>query len=368
MNLERMEMEERIKVNQENLEAFIMGGTVLGGGGGGWMEDGKEMAKVALQKGFSEIISLKELPEDATLLTVSAVGAPSAGRRVLKPDDFVRAVELLMEKAKIKVDGLISSEIGALGIVNGWIQSAFLGIPVVDAPCNGRAHPLGIMGSMGLHREADFVSIQTAVGGNWGNGTRVEAFYIGSLEKISELVRESAIRAGGMVAVARNPVKKSYVEDNGAPGAIKMALKVGEILLERRRSSEENLEKVLNYLRGSLLITGVVERVNLRRKKGFDIGKIIVKGEGRWEITVMNEYITLERDEERLATFPDLIMTFDFETARPLISAEVKEKDKISIITVNSHHLILGSGVRDYYLLEKIGKIIKKPLLTDKKC
>lgn len=152
----------------------------------------------------------------------------------MKPNDFVRAVELLIEKSGIKIDGFISSEIGAFGVVNGWIQSAFLGIPVVDAPCNGRAHLLGLMGSMGLHREKDYVSIQTTVGGDFKRGNRVEAYYKGSMEKVAELVRESATRTDGMVAVARNPVSAKYVKENGAPGVIKMALMVGGILLNKR--------------------------------------------------------------------------------------------------------------------------------------
>ncbi len=352
-------MSKKIKIDKEKVEALILGGAVPGGGGGGWIEDAKVIAKEALKKGFSEIISLDALPGDATPLTISAVGAPTTGKGKLKPDDFFLAVDIFIEKSKKKVDGLIPSEIGAPGVVSGWLPSAIFEIPFVDAPCNGRAHPLGLMGSMELHKQTGFVSIQTAVGGLFWNKTRVEAFLAGSFEKISELVKESAIIAEEMVAVARNPVLARYVRKNGAPGAIKMALEVGEILQEKGRNPEETLEKVLNYLKGSLLITGVVEKVNIKREKGFDTGKIIVNGKGKYELTVLNEYITLERDKERLATFPDLIMTFDHETARPIISADVKEKARVSIITVSSRHLILGSGVKDPYLLEKIKKIIK---------
>ncbi len=353
----------KIKVNKDNVEALILGGAVLGGGGGGWIEDAKEIANIALEKGFSEIIPIDELPEDATLLTVSAVGAPSSGRGILKSDDFVRAVEILIEKSGVKVDGLISSEIGAIGIVNGWIQSAFLGIPVVDAPCNGRAHPLGLMGSMGLHRKKNYVSIQTAVGGDFEKGDRVEAYYKGSMEKVAELVRESAIRAGGMVAVARNPVSAKYVKENGAPGATKIALRVGEILLNNGKGAEDTLKKVCNFFKGNFLTKGRVEKVSIKRRGGFDVGIIKVKGRENYEIKVMNEYIALEMGNERVATFPDLIMTFNPENARPVISAEIREKEEICIITVPSQYLPLGSGVRDQSLLAKIEKLIKKKIM-----
>jgi len=53
----------------------------------------------------------------------------------------------------LSISGLISSEVGALGVVNGWVQSAALQIPVIDAPANGRAHPLGLMGFDGAPPE-----------------------------------------------------------------------------------------------------------------------------------------------------------------------------------------------------------------------
>jgi len=185
-----------MKIDKEAAEASILGGAILGGGGGGWIEEGRTLAQLALQRGFSKIHSLKDIPDEAVLLTVSAVGAPSAGSSILEPEDYVRAVEMFAEKTGIKIGGLISSEIGALGIVNGWLQSAALNIPVVDAPCNGRAHPLGLMGSMGLTKKEKYISRQTAVGGRAKSNNQVEAFFEGPLSEVSKKVRESAVTAG----------------------------------------------------------------------------------------------------------------------------------------------------------------------------
>ncbi len=44
------------------------------------------------------------------------------------------------------------------------------------------------------------------------------------------------------------------------------------------------------------------------------MGKVTIDG---FEMTFWNEYMTLEKDGERYATFPDLIMTLDAKTARP---------------------------------------------------
>ena len=147
-------------------------------------------APLALDAGLPKLASLEELPEDAVLVTVSAVGAPAAAGQFCTPMHYVRAVELLKERG-LRVDGLITSENGGLASVNGWFQSAVLGIPVVDAPCNGRAHPMGTMGSIGLHAKLDYVSRQAAAGGNPETGKYVELAVAGSIVEASRLIRQN---------------------------------------------------------------------------------------------------------------------------------------------------------------------------------
>jgi DUF917 family protein len=356
-------------VDELATEAAVLGGAVLGGGGGGWMEEGRRLGRIAFSRGFREIVSLDALPDESLLLTVSAVGAPSAGRDLLAPEDYIRAVELFREKTGIRIDGLISSEVGALGVVNGWVQSAALQIPVVDAPCNGRAHPLALMGSMGLHTGKEFVSRQTVVGGSPEKGNRVEAYFEGFLEDASNKVRKAAVDAGGMVAVARNPVSAGYVRRNGAPGAIRMAIDLGNILLEHRESVPKLIFKELyDFLGADFIVRGKVKNVVLKTEGGLDVGTVRLKTRNfSYELALWNEYMTLEREGTRLATFPDLIMTFDAQTAVPLISAQIKEASEVVVIAVLSEQLILGAGMRDNGLMRRIEKAVGKEIVIYRK-
>jgi DUF917 family protein len=358
-----------IRVDELTIEAAVLGGAVLGGGGGGWIEEGRRLGRIALSRGFREILPLDALPDEALLLTVSAVGAPSAGSELLAPEDYIRTVELFKEKIGQKIDGLISSEIGAIGVVNGWVQSVALQIPVVDAPCNGRAHPLGLMGSMGLHGEKDYVSRQTAVGGSREKGNRVEAFFEGSMEDISREVREAAVRAGGIVAVARNPVSAGYVRRNGAPGAIRMAIELGNVLLKNIESGPKlTYKKIYDHLGVDFIVKGKVENVVLKREGGLDVGMVRLKTRNfSYELTFWNEYMTLEREGLRLATFPDLMMTFDSQTVGPLISAQIREGSEVVIIVVLSEQLILGAAMRDIGLLRRIEKAVGKEIIRYRK-
>jgi DUF917 family protein len=153
-------------ITEESLEAAILGGAVLGGGGGGSMRKGRANGREALSSGRLRLVDIDDVPPDATLITGSAVGAPAATEAQALPKDYVRAVELLSENGCPKPEGFIPNECGGSSITNGWVPAALLGLPVVDALCNGRAHPTGTMGSMGLHRDPEYVSRQAAAGGN----------------------------------------------------------------------------------------------------------------------------------------------------------------------------------------------------------
>ena len=358
-------MSGNIKIDKKKLNALVLGGAILGGGGGGWMEEGRELGLLALEKGFSEILPIQSLPQDSMLLTVSAVGASTAGTATVSPEDYIRSVELFVERAGMKIDGLISSEIGGMAVVNGWVQSAALKIPVVDAPADGRAHPLGVMGSMGFHLVDDFISAQTAVGGSRESEHRVEAYYEAPLAEAARLVRDSAARAGGMVAVARNPAAACFVRDHGAPGALAMALGIGNTWLRHKKLGPQiAVAKILDKLGGKFITRGRVKKVNYRRTGELEIGEAKIKaGQKDLLLTFWNEYLALEEDGNRIATFPDLMMTFDAETAMPLISVQVKEGCDILVIAVPSEKLILGAGVQDTEILRQLEGAIGKGIL-----
>jgi len=355
-------MPELLSIDEPEISAAVLGGAILGGGGGGWIEEGEKLGRAAWEMGFRGLTPIDALSDEALLLTVSLVGAPSMGRASVTPADYIRAVEFFIEHTGMPIAGLISSEIGAVGVVNGWVQSAALGIPVVDAPCNGRAHPLGLMGSMGLHRVDNYVSRQTAVGsGSGGAGKRVEDFHEGTIEAAARKVLQSAVKAGGMVAVARNPVTAAYVRHHGALAAVRRAFELGATALRVRKEGAENMAKeILKSLKGTLLSRGVIQRRRLQTVEGLDIGALDVETEDEsLSITFWNEYMTLERGGERVARFPDLIVAFDAETTLPVPSAETRDGQEVLVIAVPSDRITLGAGCRDPELLGRVDKTLE---------
>jgi len=333
-----------MELSPRAVEAAAWGGAFLGGGGGGWPADGISAGRRALEIGAPRLVPLTELPPDALVVTVSMVGAPGAPERFVRPEDFAEAVTLLNGRLDGRIGALITSENGGTASLNGWFQSAVTGIPVADAACDGRAHPTGLMGSMGLDRDGSYRSIQCAVGGNPATGRRIEVVVQGSLAVCDRMVREASVEAGGLVAVARNPVSPAFVAENGAPGAITHAIALGEIILDKRSAGGQAVARALAAeLGGRVLARGPVRDYALETRAGYDVGRLRVEDV---ELTFWNEYMTAERSGERLATFPDLITTLDAATGLPLVSAELTDGREVIAMTVPKARLILGAGVK----------------------
>lgn len=347
-----------LRIDEEWVEAAVLGGAILGGGGGGSLEEGKRLGRLALEIGSLIILDLEQLPDEALILTVSAIGAPSANNRSL-PSYYVKAVRIIMEHVKGEISGLMTNELGGLSVVNGLIQSAILDIPLVDAACNGRAHPTGAMGSMGLSMDDRFISRQAAVGGSREDGRYIEIYAEGALSTVSRAIRKTAEEAGGMIAVARNPVAVGYVRDNAAVGALSQAVQLGRIYLEGK-AGEERVEKVIKALNGTVITEGRVDSAQLVSQGGFDLGEVKV---GDLVLTFWNEYMTLERDGERLATFPDLIMTMEAKTGRPITTAEIQHGQEVMVIMVPRENLNLGAGMKDPKLFREVEEVIGKEIV-----
>lgn len=355
----------KIRLDDHYAEAAVLGGAVLGGGGGGSIAEGFERAKMAVRLGSPVLVSLDELEEGDLVVTASVVGAPAATEKFVRPIHHIRTTEMLLSKRSIKLSGVIANENGAGSGVNGWLQAAAMGIPVVDAPANGRAHPTGLMGAMGLHRVEGYVSIQAAAGGNPETGCYVEMVAEGGLSACANLVRFASVQAGGVVAVSRDPVSVEYLRKHAAPGATSQAIRLGEAIMGAKgKGVKEVIEGIVSTLRGEISVQGKVTAVRLETVGGYDVGIVTVEGDRKAELTFWNEFMTLESEGHRIATFPDLITLLSLETGLPVSSAEVRKDHAVAVFVVPRENLILGEGVRLPETLSEAEKAIGKPLLT----
>jgi len=342
-------------VTKEDVDALALGGAILGGGGGGWPETGRRTGSLALEIGKIELWGPDEADPEWRVITSAALGAPTE-RGNTKPMHYIRAAQLLREVG-VEFHGVIAAENGGHNSFGGWLIAAALGLPVVDTPGDGRAHPTAMMGSMGLHR-LDYRSVKTGV----TEGSEVVAW--GTLQTTSNVIRSQARDMKALIAMARDPVQVSYTKEHGAPGAIQMAIDLGNAFhAAKDEGAEAKVKAATGFLGGELVCKGLVTEMTIEAKGGFDVGFTTIRQGGEeWELSYVNEYMTLEKDGERLATFPDLMTTFD-EEGDPVTSAGLKEGRTVYVVNVPKEKILVGDGNRYSENYEVVEAALGRPMV-----
>jgi len=342
------------------VHAAVAGGSVLAAGGGGWVDHGMLVGTTAVQYGSPKLVTLEELEPDAMIATVSAIGAPAAIGWEMRPGDYVRALELLMEAVDEPIVGTVTAQNGSSTTCNGWVASAVLGTVVVDAAGDGRAHPTGKMGSFGLAADDDYETVQAVAGGNRAENRYLEVVTRGTVRRTANVLRTASDMSGGFIACARNPLPASFVAEHAAVGAISFALSLGEsILAALDGGPEAMIQATADHLGGRILERGAVHAKTLRTENAFDIGVVAV---GELELGFVNEYMTAEAAGERLATFPDVLATLSPKTGRIISIANLREGDEVCVLHVPKANVPLGDGVREPSVYPEVEAMLGKPL------
>jgi DUF917 family protein len=340
----------------------IWGGSVLACGGGGWVAHGELMAEMATRMGTPILSSVDEVPDDALVVTVTAIGAPGAADWEIQPRDYVNALKLVMERTPTPVVAVLTAQNGASTTINGWIQSAMLGVKVLDAAGDVRAHPTGKLGGMGLTDREGYTTVQAVAGGNRKLHGELRLVTEGTIVTTSNVLRDVSVRVGGFIAAARNPVEASWVKKHAAIGAITYAIDLGRTMRAAEGSGARAvIDAACKQTGGTILADGPVHITKpMRTEGGFDHGSFTIDG---LELRYLNEYMTVDRGHQRIATYPDVITTMSMKTGRPATISEIKEGDELAVFHVHRKHLPLSSSTTDRIALAEVEQIMGVELI-----
>jgi uncharacterized protein len=342
------------------VHAAVAGGSVLAAGGGGWVDHGLLVGTTAIQYGTPRLATLDEVDPGALLATVSAIGAPAAREWEMRPRDYVRALELLMEAVEEPIIGTVTAQNGSSTTCNGWVASAVLGTLVIDAAGDGRAHPTGKMGSFGLAADPDYQTVQAVAGGNRAQQRYLELVTRGTVRRTANVLRTASEESGGFIAAARNPLPAAFVAAHAAVGAISFALALGEAILNAEaRGAEAVIDATATHLGGSVLTRGAVRAKSLRTEHAFDIGSVSLDG---LELGFVNEYLTAEAGGERRGTFPDVLATLSLASGRIISIADIEPGDEVAVLHVPKANVPLGDGVKEPSVYPEVEAMLGKPL------
>ena len=331
-----------MRLTKQDVLNAVYGGVFYGGGGGGYFDVGMLLGNSALELGPVELVRPESLPEDTPVACVGFVGAPAAKGYLPNVQDTLRSVDLFLEHCACPPRAFMTNENGAMATVNGWLQAAYTNTVVVDAPANGRAHPTGVMGAMGLNRLPDYVSEQAVYASPEKN-----EFFLGTIDDTSARVRAFASQCGGLLPVVRNVISAGFVRKNAAVGAIDSAMKVGAVnVASLKKAPLTAAESIAGAAGGRVVDRGTVVAKEISTADGFDVGKVTVRcGAVDYTSVFWNEHLDLVAKGTALARFPDLTVLFDFDKMRCMTTAEIQPGMQVALIVVPAQRLTLGRGM-----------------------
>ncbi|QMV50033.1 DUF917 domain-containing protein [Ewingella americana] len=344
-----------------DVEAAVKGGSVFACGGGGWVDHGLELGRLAVTIGRPELVTMEEVADSAWIATAAAIGAPGGLTDwEMLGVDYVKAVQLVQKELGEPIYGLIVGQNGMSSTLNGWLPSAILGTKVVDAVGDLRAHPTGDMGSLGLASSVEPM-IQAAVGGNRKNHAYIELVVKGATAKVSPILRKASDMSGGFIASCRNPIRGSYVRQHAALGGISLALSLGEVIIAAgKKGGSAVIDAICNHTGGQIIGSGKVMQNTLRyTDEAFDVGIVEVgQGENLRRIHVMNEHMAVEDSHgQRIATYPDVITTLDMQ-GNPISAGQLKPGMEIVIFHQHHRQIPLSSSVTDPAVYPSVEKTL----------
>jgi DUF917 family protein len=185
----------------------------------------------------------------------------------------------------------------------------------------------------------------------------------GRLQTTGAAIRAQANYMKSLIAMARDPVPVSYTLEHGAPGAIKMGINLGHHYFEAGNDPYLRVKSATDFLGGEIVCQAVIVDKIQEATDGFDVGLIRLAEENdEWELSYMNEYMTLEKNGERLATFPDLLTTFN-EKGEPVTSAALEKEQIVYLIYVPKEKIPVGDGNKYAEAYEPIERSLNKPMV-----
>lgn len=327
-------------IQTEDLDDLALGSVFLATGGGGDPHIPLLIAQQALDKyGPITLIAPDELANDALVVAIGGVGAPTVSLELIPSIDEASRTLLAFEKhIGREVDAVASFEIGGGNSLMPLVAAAPRNIPVIDGDGMGSALPEAQMMSYAIAGVKPTPAVACDYAGNECT------FATSSTEVYERHIRAFAMAAGGMITTAEHPMTGEQLKHSVIPHTVSFSVELGKTLRENRGQVSQlvrPLEQVFaNSIYGScrLIYQGKVVDKATRIIGGYDIGEATIQsfdGLGQnLQVNIKNEYLLARIGEKVAASVPDLIVIVDYETGTPINAERLRYGHRVAVFAI----------------------------------
>ena len=330
------------EVTIDMLDDIAAGAAFLATGGGGDPYLACLCAKEGLkQHGPAKLLAPRDLPDDAFVIAVGGVGAPTTSLELLPSvDEAVRVTQAYGEIVGRMPDAIISFEIGGANSLIPMVAAAALGIPLIDGDGMGRALPEATMMTYAIAG----IAPTPAVGLDYaGNAKRFDAPDVQAYEP---MIRQFAMERGGMAVSAEFGMSGAQLKACVVPETVSLSARLGQYLRQSGGNAAEREADLAELFKGTiygdlkLVASGLVTDYTSTVVGGYDVGQAQIEsaraGEPPLVVSVKNEYLGVRQGEELIACLPDLITIVDYETGWPINAERLRFGQRVAIFRIGS--------------------------------
>ncbi len=327
-------------ITHEDVADLCTGSVFLATGGGGDPYISQLLVTAALkQHGPVHLLPLSALPDNALVVAVGEVGAPSISLEQLPiGTECLEVIDRFEAFTAQTITHLVSFEVGGANSVIPLIAAAARGIPLIDGDGMARALPEAQMMTFAI----EGVCPSPAVAVDYTGGAVF--FDVKNALLYERQIRNFAMAMGGMVFTAEHPMDSEQARRAIIPGTISFALELGRTL--RRHSGnakliEEPLRTLFaesDYGEFRHLYTGKVVDIQRKTVGGFDVGQATLEStlddQSAMRLSIKNEFLLAETDGRIVASVPDLITMVDHETSVPINAERLHYGQRVTVFGI----------------------------------
>ena len=297
-----------MKITASDIDDLALGAVFLATGGGGDPYLPTLIAKETLaQTGGVMLIDAQSLDDDAFVVPVGGVGAPTVSLELLPSvDEASKVLDRYEALVGRPITAVASFEIGGGNSLMPLMAAAMRGLPVVDGDGMGRS-----------------------------DTTTYEHH-----------IRAFAAAAGGMITVAEHPMSGAQIKASVIPSTVSFSLKLGRLLRDQRGPIDDVLPALrllfADSVYGSVhkIFAGKVSSKSTRTVGGYDVGDLSIEdfddAQRVCSITIKNEYLVATVSHRPLAMVPDLIVIVDAETSTPINAERLHYGQRVAVLAIGA--------------------------------
>ena len=344
-----------VSISHTDIADLCTGSVFLATGGGGDPYVSQILVQQSLKKyGAVDLVPLDDVPDDAYVVAIGEVGAPTVSLEQLPiGTECLDVVDRFEAWVGRKITHLVSFEVGGANSVIPLIPAAAKKIPLIDGDGMGRALPEAQMMTFAIEGVCPTPAVSVDyTGGSVYFDTKDTLVY-------ERQVRNIAMAMGGMIFTAEHPMSGVEAKRAIVPGTISFALQIGRTLSANFGNAKQ-IEAPLKALfdqsdYGILkhLYTGKIVDINRKIVGGFDVGEAHIEAVGTDEppltLSIKNEFLVAKVGDRVVASVPDLITMVDHETSSPINSERIHYGQRVTLF---------GIGCPPHYRTERALKVV----------